>query len=327
MRKVGITATGSFFPERIVTNHDLAERIDTTDEWIRTRTGISQRHYVEPGIGSADLAAPAVRQMLEDRGISPEEVDLVLFATVTPDTVFPASACRVQDMLGMSHAWGFDISAACSSFLYALSTGVQFVKTGVANKCVVIGSDVMTSIMNPDDRTTCVLFGDAAGCVLLEQVEEGGLVDEFFCIDGSGAPFLHMPAGGSRKPATLETVKNGEHFIHQTGNEVFKRAVTEMSQAALTVLEKNGVSPEDVKLFVPHQANQRIIDVVGKRIGLNPEQVAVNINIRGNTTSATLPTCLDDAAKQGRIKKGDWVLLATFGAGFTWGASLYRWSY
>ena len=265
MKKVGITATGSFFPEKIVTNFDLEKRIDTNDEWIRTRTGITQRHYAEKGVGSADLAMPAVKEMLEKRGISPDEIDLVLFATVTPDTVFPASACRIQDMLGMSKAWGFDISAACSSYIYALSTGVQFVQSGRSNKCVVIGSDVMTSIINPEDRTTCVIFGDGAGCVLLEAVEEDGFIDDFFQVDGSGAAFLHMPAGGSRLPASLETVKNGEHFVHQQGNEVFKRAVTDMSKAAVKVMDQNGIKPEDIKLFVPHQANKRIIDVVGRR--------------------------------------------------------------
>jgi len=327
MRKVGITATASFFPERIVTNDDLAEQVETSDEWIRTRTGISQRHYVEPGTGSADLAVPAVKKMLEEKGISPDEIDMVVFATVTPDTVFPASACRVQDALGMTRAWGFDVSAACSSFLYAQSIGAQYIRTGMAQKCVVIGADVMTSIIDPTDRTTCVLFGDAAGCVLLEPVEENGLIDEFFQIDGSGAKYLHMPAGGSRKPASLETVKNGEHFVHQTGNEVFKRAVTDMSNAAIEVLKRNGVEASEVKLFVPHQANKRIIDVVGKRIGLKKEQVGVNIHLRGNTTSATLPTCLDAELKKGTISKGDYVLLATFGAGFTWGASLYKWNY
>lgn len=327
MRKAGITATGSFFPEKIITNHDLEKRIDTNDEWIRSRTGISQRHYAEKGVGSADLAAPAVKKMLEDRGISPEEIDLVIFATVTPDTVFPASACRIQNMLGMKNAWGFDVSAACSSFLFTLTTGIQYVQSGRSNKCVVIGADVMTSIVNHEERATCVIFGDGAGCVLIEPVEEGGFIDDFFKVDGSGAEFLHMPAGGSRLPASLETVKNGDHFIHQQGNQVFKRAVKDMAQAAVNVMEKNNIKPEEITLFVPHQANKRIIDVVGHRAGFKPEQVIINIDKRGNTTSATLPTCLDEAAKEGRIKKGDLVMLAAFGAGFTWGASLFQWNY
>ncbi|PIE88882.1 MAG: 3-oxoacyl-ACP synthase [Acidobacteria bacterium] len=327
MRKVGITATGSYFPEKIVTNMDLEKVLDTSDEWIKTRTGIAQRHYIEKGKGSADLALPAVRALLEKRGMDPEDIQMVLFATVTPDTVFPASSARIQEMAGLSNAWGFDVSAACSSFLYALATANKFVQTGMVNNCLVIGSDVMTSIMNPEDRTTAVLFGDAAGCALVEPVESGGLIDEFYRVDGSGTAFLYMPAGGSRKPASMETVKNKEHFIHQHGSDVFKRAVTEMSAACQKVLERNNVSSSDIKLLVPHQANKRIIDFVGKKLRLSNEQVMINIDRRGNTTSATLPTCLDEACQNGTLVKGDLVLITAFGAGFSWGASLYRWSY
>jgi len=327
MRQVGITATGSFFPKKIVTNFDLAEVMDTTDEWIRTRTGIIQRHYAEKGIGSADLALPAVQQMLEKRGIAPDAIDMVLFATVTPDTMFPASACRIQEMAGLSNAWGFDISAACSSYLYALSTGAQFIRTGMANNCIVIGADVMTSIINRDERATAVIFGDAAGCALLEPVETKGFIDSYFKVDGKGADLLYMPAGGSRRPATHETVENNEHYIHQHGSDVFKRAVTEMSQASLKVLKRNQIPLSELKLLVPHQANKRIIDAIGKRLKLDSDQIIINIDRRGNTTSATIPTCLDEAAKEGRVKKGDLVLLTAFGAGFTWGATLIRWNY
>lgn len=325
--KTGITSTGVFFPERVVTNDDFSKRLDTSDEWIQTRTGIRQRHFVEPGTGTSELAIPAARQCLENRGISADEIDLIIVATVTPDTLFPSTACRIQHALGASRAWGFDLSAACSSFLYALSVGNRMVQSGRSRKCLLVGADVMTSIINPEDRTTAVLFGDAAGCALLEPVEQGGILDDMLRIDGSGAPYLYMPAGGSKRPATMETVENKEHFVHQHGREVFKSAVTEMAQVSVDILEKHGKTPEDLTLFVAHQANIRIIDNVAKRLNLKPEQVMINIDRRANTTSATLPTCLHEARETGRIKPGDLVLLATFGAGFTWGSALMEWTH
>jgi 3-oxoacyl-[acyl-carrier-protein] synthase-3 len=327
MTNAGITATGVFFPEQVVGNDYFAKKLDTNDEWILSRTGIAQRHFVTPGTGSSDLALEAAKSCLQQRGMDPEEIELIVFATVTPDTMFPASACRLQHALGCTRAWGFDLSGACSGFLYALSVANSFVSSGRYEKVLVVGADVMTSIINPEDRTTAVLFGDGAGCVLLEPVNEGGYLGEYLRIDGGGAEYLFMPAGGSRRPASLETVQQGEHFVHQFGREVFKRAVTEMAAASKTLLDQQGVSIEEVKLFVPHQANKRIIDSVANRLGLREEQIMINIDRRGNTTAATLPSCLHEAHATGRIEKGDLVLLGTFGAGFTWGAGLLRWSY
>ena len=301
--------------------------MDTNDAWIRTRTGIGQRHYVEKGMGSSDLAVPAIRQTLERRGIGADEIDLIIVATVTPDTLFPSTACRIQHALGAENAWGYDLSAACSSFLYALISGHGMVASGQARKTLVVGVDVMSSIINMEDRTTAVLFGDGAGCVLLEEVAEGGIIDHRLKVDGAGANNLHMPAGGSRRPASAETVANKEHFVHQNGREVFKTAVTEMANISYQVLERQGLTGDDIHLFVPHQANIRIIESAAKRMKLPWEKVMINIDRRANTTSATLPTCLDEAVGNGRLKKGDKVLLATFGAGYTWGGALLEWSY
>ena len=326
-KRVGITAVGSHFPPKIVTNDDLSKIMDTSDEWIRSRTGIRQRHYVEPGTGASDIAFPAVQALLAKRGIGSEEIDLIIVATVTPDTLFPSTACRLQHLMGASNAWGFDLSAACSSFLYALTSGWDLVASGRVGKALIVGVDIMSSILNMKDRTTAVLFGDGAGCVLLEEVTSGGLIGSKLKIDGAGANQLHMPAGGSKRPASLETVANGEHYVHQNGREVFKTAVREMADVSLSLLRDHGRSPSDLDLFIPHQANIRIIESAAKRLSLEPEQVMINIDRRANTTSATLPTCMDEAVESGRLRAGDLVLMATFGAGYTWGAALCEWSF
>jgi 3-oxoacyl-[acyl-carrier-protein] synthase-3 len=326
-RRAGITALGRYVPERVVTNADLEKIVATSDEWIRTRTGIQKRHYVEPGTPTSELALKAAREALDKRGISPSELDLIIVATVTPDMVFPATACVLQDKLGATRAWGFDISAACSGFLYALTMGAQFVETGKHQKVLVVGADVMTSILNFEDRTTCVLFGDGAGAVLLEPREDGtGIFDFTHEVDGSGACYLYMPAGGSARPATRETVDQKLHYVHQQGGHVFKYAVRKFAEASQALMERNSVKPEDVDLFVAHQANLRIIDAVSERLGFPEAKVVKNIHEYGNTTAGTIPLALGTALDQNRLRKDDLVLLAAVGAGFTVGTALLRWS-
>ena len=325
---VGITAMGQHYPERRVTNEDLSKVLDTNDEWIRTRTGISERRWVEKGQGASDLGAPALRMALANRGMDASELDVIIVATVTPDTLFPATACRIQEMVGASNAWGFDLSAACSGFLYALTAGASLIAGGTARKVAVVGADIMTSIIDMEDRATCVLFGDAAGAVILEEVEEGyGILDYEHSVDGRGACFLHMPAGGSKLPASHATVDNKDHVIHQSGTDVFKAAVREMAESSRLMLDRNGHTPQDLKLFVPHQANIRIMDAAVKRLELPYERMAVNIDKYANTTAATIPTALLQSFEQGKVGKGDLVVLSAFGAGFTWGAMLMRWGY
>jgi 3-oxoacyl-[acyl-carrier-protein] synthase-3 len=322
-----ITAVGRYVPERVMTNADLEKIVETSDEWIRTRTGIRQRHVVEKGTGTSDLAVKAAREALRRRGVEPGELDLIIVATVTPDMVFPATACLVQDKLKATRAWGFDISAACSGFLYALTMGAQFVRNGAHKKVLVIGADVMTSILNYEDRATCVLFGDGAGAVLLEPGEDGtGVLDFLNEVDGSGACYLNMPAGGSVKPATHETVDQKLHFVRQEGQHVFKYAVRKFADTSLHLLERNGVKPEAIDLFVAHQANIRIIEAAQQRLGLPDAKVVKNIDRYGNTTAATIPLALGTALDDGKLKKGDLVLLAAVGAGFTVGTVLLRWS-
>jgi 3-oxoacyl-[acyl-carrier-protein] synthase-3 len=327
-RPVGITATGQHYPERVVTNDDLSKVMDTSDEWIRPRTGIASRRWVEKGQGASDLAAPALRNALERRGMGADELECIIIATVTPDTLFPATACRVQEMVGASNAFGFDLSAACSGFIYALTTGASLVGSGAYSRVAVVGVDIMSSIINMEDRTTAVLFGDGAGAVILEPVEEGvGILDFEHRINGEGGCFLHMPAGGSRRPATRETVEAKEHFVHQAGSDVFKWAVREMAESSRLMLDRNGLTGDQLKLFVPHQANQRIMDAAAKRMDLDPSRMMVNIGEFANTTAATIPTALHQAWEQGRLQKGDPVVLSAFGAGFTWGAVLMKWVY
>jgi 3-oxoacyl-[acyl-carrier-protein] synthase-3 len=312
----------------VVTNEDLSKIMETNDEWIRTRTGIRERRWAEPGTGASQLGAPALQMALDNRGIKASDLDLIVVATVTPDTQFPATACRIQDMLGATNAFGFDLNAACSGFLYALNTAAGMVAGGVVNRAAVVGVDVMSTIIDLEDRSTSVLFGDGAGAVIVERVDEGlGILDSELKVDGSGACFLHMPAGGSLKPASAETVAAREHYIHQSGSEVFKKAVREMADNSRLLMDRNGFSGSELKLFVPHQANIRIMDAAAKRLELDPARMMVNIDRYANTTDATIPTALHQAVQENRVAKGDLVALAAFGAGFTWGATLLRWAY
>ncbi len=314
-------------PDKVVTNRELETLVDTSDEWIRGRTGIAERRVVANGQANSDLSALAVRDVLATNGTRADEIELIIVATVTPDMMFPATACLIQEKVGASNAWGFDLSGACSGFLYALATGAQFIQTGVYKKVLIVGTDVMSSIVNFEDRATCVLFGDGAGAVLLEPAsdEKLGIVDFMLHSDGSGGKFLYMPAGGSLKPASHDTIENKEHFVHQDGRTVFKFAVKLMTETTVKILERNGLQPKDIKLFVPHQANLRIINSSVERLGLRPDQVLINIDRYANTTAATIPMGLAEAHREGRIQKGDLVLLASFGAGFTWGSVLLRW--
>ena len=326
-RRAAITALGIHVPERVVTNADLEKIVDTSDEWIRTRTGIRQRHVVEKGTPTSVIAALAAQDALRRRGIAADEVDLIVVATVTPDMLFPATACLVQERIGAKKAWGFDVSAACSGFVYALTVGAQFVVSGAHRKVLVIGADVMTSILDYTDRTTCVLFGDAAGAVLLEPREDGtGIFDYAHEVDGSGAPYLNMPAGGSLCPASHETVDKRLHAIKQQGQHVFKYAVRKFADQSEKILLRNDLTGTDVDLFVAHQANIRIIEAAQHRMGLPESKVVKNIDRYGNTTAATIPLALGTALDEKRLKTGDLVLLAAVGAGFTVGTVLLRWS-
>jgi 3-oxoacyl-[acyl-carrier-protein] synthase III len=325
--RAAITSLGRYVPERVVTNHDLEKVVNTSDEWIRTRTGIVERRYVEPGTPTSELAVRAARECLERRGVKAEEVDLIVVGTVTPDMLFPSTACIVQDKLGAKRAWGFDLSAACSAFPFALATGAQFIASGAHRKVLVIGADVMTAILDFKDRTSCVLFGDGAGAVLLEpSPDETGILDFAHEADGSGSCYLYMLGGGSAHPASHETVDKGMHFIHQEGQHVFKYAVRKMAESSKALLDKHGVTAESLDLFVAHQANLRIIDAAKDRLGLPEHKVVKNIHEYGNTTAATIPLALGSALDDGRLQRGHLVLLAAVGAGFTVGTVLLRWT-
>jgi 3-oxoacyl-[acyl-carrier-protein] synthase-3 len=316
-------------PPRVVTNYDLAKRVDTNHDWIVARTGIVERHWVEPGTPTSELAAQAVGDLLKNRGIEASEIEMIIVATVTPDMFFPATACIVQDKVRATRAWGFDVSAACSGFLYALTVGTQFIESGAHDKVVVVGADVMTSITNFDDRSTCVLFGDAAGAVLLEPSDDEnlGILDYLHEVDGSGGEFLNMPGGGSLHPASHETVDKKMHYVHQDGQPVFKYAVRKMGEVSRGVLEKNGYAAADLDLFIAHQANARIINAAADKLGLDESQVVKNIHKFGNTTAATIPLAIGDALDDGRLTKGKLVVFAAVGAGYTVGAMLARWAY
>ena len=326
-RRANITALGTYVPPRVMTNTDFEKIVETSDEWITSRTGIRERHVVDKGVATSDLATEAAKIALAERGIDASDIEAIVVATVTPDMLFPSTACLVQHKLGAKGAWGFDLSAACSAFLYALQTGAQFIQTGAHNKVMVIGADVMTSILDYTDRATCILFGDGAGAVILEaSPDDSGIIDFVHEVDGSGACSLYMPGGGSLHPATHETVEKKMHFVHQDGQAVFKFAVRKMADVCETLLQRNGVKAADIDCFVPHQANQRIINATGERLGLKPENVIINIDRYGNTTAGTIPLAMQTAREQGRLKKGDLVLLASVGAGFTVGATLLRWT-
>jgi len=327
LARAKITALGTYVPPRVLTNADFEKMVETTDEWILTRTGIRERHVVDKGVATSDLAVEAAKCALAERGIDASEIEAIVVATVTPDMFFPSTACLVQHKLGIKGIWGFDLSAACSAFVYALQAGAQFVSTGAHKKVLVIGSDVMSSILDYTDRATCILFGDGAGAVVLEPANDGeGIIDFVHEIDGSGACALYMPGGGSLHPSTRETVDKKMHVVHQDGQAVFKYAVRKMGEVCEKLLARNGVKASDIDCFIPHQANQRIIKATADRVGLKPETVIINIDRYGNTTAGTIPLAMQTAREDGRLKKGDLVLLASVGAGFTIGATLLRWT-
>jgi 3-oxoacyl-[acyl-carrier-protein] synthase-3 len=323
----GITGLGMSFPEKRLTNADLEKMVETEDAWIVERTGIRERRLVEPGVPASRHGALAAQAALAHAGVAPADVDLILVPTVTPDMMFPSTACVIQDLIGAKRAWGYDISAACSGFIFALQAARAQVQAGAVKTALVIGTEVMSSIVDWKDRNTCILFGDGAGAAVVQAVDPalGGIVDALQFIDGSGGKHLHMKAGGSLNPASERTVRDGMHYIYQEGREVYKFAVRGMADVALQVLERNRLTAADVQLLVPHQANIRIIEAAQKRLGLPDEKVAVTIDRFGNTTSASIPSALKVACDEGRVKKGDYVVLVSFGAGFTWGATLLRW--
>lgn len=324
-----ISGVGCYVPPKVLNNQDLERMVQTTDDWILTRTGIKQRHILDDGKATSDLATGAAREVLEQTGVDASDLDAILVCTVTPDMFFPSTACLVQDRIGAKGAWGFDLVAACSGLLYGLTTASQLVASGSHKRVLVIGADAMSRIVDYEDRATCVLFGDGAGAFLLEPASngDGGLIDFINEVDGSGGKHLCMPAGGSAKPATRETVDARLHYVHQEGRQVYKYAVSKMYELCKAVLERNGYTAEDVDLLIPHQANKRIITAVADRMGLPDEKTVINIDMYGNTTGGTIPLATRDAINEGRLKKGDLVLMAAVGAGFTAGVSLWRWSF
>lgn len=321
-----ITAVGHYVPEKILSNADLEKMVDTTDEWIYTRTGIRERRILEHG-ATSDLGAKAIEAMLKRRGIGPEEIDVIIVATVTPDMFFPPTACVIQEKIGAKKAWGFDVSAACSGFLFSLVVGAQFIQTGVYKKVVVVGADKMSSITDYTDRNNCILFGDAGAAVLLEPTTDPnvGIIDQILYCDGSGGEYLHMKGGGSLNPPTHGTVDKKMHFIFQDGKAVFKVAVIGMAEVSAEIMKRHNLTGDDVDYLVPHQANLRIIDACRERMGLDPSKVMINIDKYGNTTAATIPLCLSEWWQNGKLKRGNTLVLSSFGAGYTWGAILVKW--
>jgi 3-oxoacyl-[acyl-carrier-protein] synthase-3 len=325
--RASITGVHAYAPEYILTNKELETMIDTTDEWITTRTGIKERHIQKgEGLATSDMAVEAVKGLLKKTNTNPEDIDLVICATVTPDMVYPATANIVSDKVGMKNAFSFDLNAACSGFIYALVTASKYLESGSYKKVIVIGGDKMSSIVDYTDRSTCVIFGDAAGAVMLEPSEDGhGIQDSILKVDGSGRVHLHQKAGGSLRPASQETVANNEHFVYQEGQAVFKFAVTNMADVSAEIMEKNNLKADDISWLVPHQANLRIIDATARRMGLEKEKVMINIQKYGNTTNGTIPMCLYEW--EDKLKKGDNIILAAFGGGFTWGSVYIKWAY
>ena len=324
-----ISALGTYVPPHVLTNADLERMVDTSDEWIMTRVGIRERHIVEKGVPSSDLAVEAARKALALRGIQPTDIEAIIVGTVTPDMLFPSTACVVQQKLGAQGAWGFDLSAACSAFVYSLQVGAQFIGTGAHKRVLAIGSDVMSSIIDYTDRATCILFGDGAGAAVLEPAEDDsvGFIDFIHEVDGSGGQFLYMPGGGSLHPASKDTIEKRMHYVHQDGQQVFKFAVRKQTELCQKLLERNGLKGSDIDVFIPHQANLRIINATVDRLGLKPDAVVINIDQYGNTTAGTIPLAMNTALQTGKLKKGSLVLLASVGAGFTIGACLLRWAY
>ena len=331
MKKIraAITSLGHYVPETVLTNQDLEKIVDTSDEWIKTRTGISERRILTNGQPMSFMAVESVKMLLERRGISADEIDLILVGTVTPDMLFPSTACIIQEKIKAGKAWGFDVLAACSGFIFTLMTGVQFIERGSCRKVIVIGADKMSAITNFKDRNTCVLFGDGAGCVLLEPSEDAeyGIIDSIMKVDGAGGKYLHMLGGGSLNPPSHETIANDWHYVYQEGKFVFKDAVKGMADVSVEIMERNGLKSEDISYLVPHQANMRILTACAERMGLPVEKVMINIHKYGNTTAATIPLCLSEYWQEGKIKKGDYLILSSFGAGYTWGSILVKWSY
>ena len=324
--KATITATAKYLPQKTLSNQELEKMVDTSNEWILSRTGIENRHIVSDGEATSDMCSQIANQLLEKSGKSAEDIDLILVATSTPDFLVVSTAALVQDKIGAKNAWGYDIVAACTGFVYAMETGAKFIESGSYNNVIVIGADTMSSIIDYTDRNTCVIFGDGGGGVLLEPTKEDtGIIDSILHIDGSGHKYLTVPAGGSANPASKETLDNKMHYVYQDGKTVYKFAVKNMANVSKKILDNNKLQGSDVKLFIPHQANRRIIDAAAKRCGLKDDQVLVNINKYGNTTAGTIPIALDEAVETGRLNKNDLLLLAAFGGGFTWGSMLIRW--
>ncbi|MGD0416812.1 MAG: beta-ketoacyl-ACP synthase III [Terriglobales bacterium] len=329
LQRVKISALGTYVPPRVLTNADLEKMVDTTNEWIMSRVGIRERHIADKGVAASDLAVEAVKNLVASHPMDLQEVDLIVVGTVTPDMMYPSTACLVQNKLGLANTWGFDVSAGCSGFLYAFNTGVKFVESGRYKKVLVIGSDKNSSMTDYTDRAVCIIFGDGAGAVLLEPAEDGdvGVIDHVAQIEGAGGQFLYMPGGGSLNPATHETVDQKMHYIHQDGKNVFKYAVKKMAEMTERILARNNLTGKDVDCFIAHQANLRIITATAERLGMPMEKVIVNIDRYGNTTAGTIPLAIQTALEEGKLKKGDLVLLAAVGAGFTSGATLLRWAY
>ena len=323
-----ITGVGHFVPTRKLTNKDLEQMVETTDEWIVSRTGIKERRILGKDKGTSYMAVRAAKKVLKQTNTAPDELDLILVATSTPDMLVPSTASFVQSKLNATKCWGFDINAACSGFVYALATGSKFIETGKHKKVMVIGVDKMSSILNYEDRNTCLIFGDGGGAALLEPSDEDdlGMEDFIFHIDGSGIKYLNVPAGGSLLPASHETVDKKMHYVYQAGKKIFKYAVTEMSDISIKIMKKNNLKNKDIKLLIPHQANRRIIDAVSKKIGFRDDQVMINIEKYGNTTAGTIPIAMSEAYQKGRMSKGDWIIISTFGAGFTSGTLLLKWA-
>jgi len=325
--RAAITAVGHYVPEKIMSNFDLEKLVNTSDEWIRSRTGITERRVMEHG-PTSDMCVPAIQNLLKERGISAEEIEVIILCSITPDMLFPSTACIIQQKIGAKHAWGFDVSAACSGFLYGLVLGAKLVESGAHKKVLVIGADKMSSILDYTDRNTCILFGDGAGAVLLEPTEDpgNGIIDHVLYSDGSGGEFLYMKGGGSLNPPTHETVDKKMHYVYQDGKAVFKVAVYGMAEASAEIMARNNLTGKDIAYLVPHQANLRIIDACRTRMELEPEQVMINIEKYGNTTAGTIPLCLSEWYHDGKLEKGQNLVLSSFGAGYTWGAVLVNWA-
>ena len=323
--KANITATGKYLPKEVLTNHDMAKLVETSDEWIQTRTGIRERRKVQKGEATVDMSTNAVRDLMERYDLDAKEIDAIIVATVTPDMILPCSAALVQKNINAVNAWGYDLSAACSGFLFGLESGAALIVSGRCEKVIVIGADTMSSILNYEDRNTCILFGDGAGAVLLEPSEEFGIIDSELRVDGTGGEFLRVDGGGSLHPASHETVSNKLHYVKQDGKTVYKFAVRGMADISYEVAERNNLKGDDISLFIPHQANKRIIDAAAKRLGLKESQIMINIDTYANTTSATIPICIAEVSEKNMLNFGDNVIISTFGAGFSWGAMYLKW--